>query len=279
MHYYSFNIGDYATATAHLEPLEDLAYRRLLDLYYSSEQPIPEDLKQVARLIRMRTHSEFINSVLEEFFTLDSDGWHCDRVDVEIFKYNEKSYKASKSAKSRWKKAKQKQKVKASCEGNANALKTHSEGNANQEPITINQEPITINQEPSLKDIQASELAECLTRIFNHWVSSMNKSAQTKFTDGRKKCVKARLKDGYSELNIITAIDSCAKSPYHMGQNDTGTIYDDLTLICRNGEKLEGFINNGNRLPIQQKTKQQSISDNNRAAMQAFLEQEQQDGN
>jgi uncharacterized protein YdaU (DUF1376 family) len=151
MHYYQFNIGDYASATAHLEPLEDLAYRRLLDLYYSTEKPIQLDLKQVARIIRMRTHSECITSVLEEFFTLEDDGWHCDRVDVEIFKYTEKSFKASKSAKTRWKKDKQKQKVKASCERIANAEETQCEGNANQEPLTINQEPLTITKKTLVK--------------------------------------------------------------------------------------------------------------------------------
>ena len=119
---------------------------------------------------------------------------------------------------------------------------------------------------------------ECLSRIFNHWVSSMNKNQRTQFTANRKKCVTARLKDGYSEQDIITAITSCAKSPYHMGQNDTGTIYDDLTLICRNGEKLEGFINNADRSPVKQQTKQQSISDNNREAMQAFLNQGDEHG-
>ena len=75
----------------------------------------------------------------------------------------------------------------------------------------------------------------------------MNKRSRTQFTDGRKKSVRARLKDGYSEEDIITAITYCANSPYHMGKNDTGTVYDDLTLICRNGEKLEGFINNQDR--------------------------------
>ena len=39
MHYYSFNIGDYASHTRHLTAIEDLAYRRLLDLYYLHEQP------------------------------------------------------------------------------------------------------------------------------------------------------------------------------------------------------------------------------------------------
>ncbi|TXH13476.1 MAG: DUF1376 domain-containing protein, partial [Hyphomicrobiaceae bacterium] len=41
MHHYPFHPGDYMLDTAHLEPMEDLAYRRLLDFYYSSEKPIP----------------------------------------------------------------------------------------------------------------------------------------------------------------------------------------------------------------------------------------------
>lgn len=166
MHYYQFNIGDYASATAHLEPLEDLAYRRLMDLYYSSEQPIPLDIKQSSRLIRMRSHCDCIASVLEEFFTKEDDGWHCERVDVEIFKYHEKSHKASKSAKVRWKKAKQKQKVKIACERIATAEETHSECNANQEPLTTNQEPLTnINTNAKVKTLAKVDESQVMALI------------------------------------------------------------------------------------------------------------------
>ena len=34
MNYYPFHVGDYIAHTAHLHPLEDIAYRRMLDLYY-----------------------------------------------------------------------------------------------------------------------------------------------------------------------------------------------------------------------------------------------------
>ena len=34
MIYYPFHIGDYIAHTAHLDPIEDCAYRRLLDAYY-----------------------------------------------------------------------------------------------------------------------------------------------------------------------------------------------------------------------------------------------------
>jgi len=145
MHFYPFNIGDYASATAHLEPLEDLAYRRLLDLYYSTEQPIPLDLVKVARLIRMRTHSECIAVVLDDFFNEEEDGYHCNRIDVELFKYHEKSEKASNSAKARWNKAKLNQAVKKNSERNASALNTQCEGNAKQETINKNKETLNNN--------------------------------------------------------------------------------------------------------------------------------------
>ena len=124
MHYYQFNISDYKSHTEHLEPLEDLAYRRMLDWCYLHESPLPKDKKDIARLIRMRTHSDCIASVLREFFTTDKDGNYINkRVFMEISKVNEKSSKARESAKARWAKA----------SSDANALQTECEGNATQD--------------------------------------------------------------------------------------------------------------------------------------------------
>jgi len=124
MFYYQFNIGDYQSHTAHLSEMEDLAYRRLLDWCYLHEKPLPQNIDEVARLIRMRTHSDCIAVVLREFFNLVDDGWVSSRVVSEIQKVGEKSEKASASAKARWSKLKY-----------ANAMRTHSEGNATQDPI------------------------------------------------------------------------------------------------------------------------------------------------
>jgi len=123
MHYYQFNIGDYQSHTGHLSELEDLAYRRLLDWVYLHEKPIPLEINEVARNIRMRTHCESIAIVLQEFFTRTDAGWVSDRVQREIAKTGDKSRKASESARARW---------------DANALRTQSESNAthNTEPIT-----------------------------------------------------------------------------------------------------------------------------------------------
>lgn len=86
MNYYRHHIGDYLRDTAHLSMLEDAAYRRMLDLYYMREQPLPAESKAVCRLVRARSpeECEAVETVLAEFFTLGVDGWSQKRADSEI---------------------------------------------------------------------------------------------------------------------------------------------------------------------------------------------------
>lgn len=92
MNYYEHHIGDYIKATAHLSMLEDAAYRRLIDAYYTRELPLPVEKKACHRLARAfsKQEKEAVDTVLEEFFSLDHDGWHQKRCDSEIEKYFEK---------------------------------------------------------------------------------------------------------------------------------------------------------------------------------------------
>ncbi len=126
MHYYQFNIGDYASSTQHLDPIEDIAYRRMLDLYYSKESPLPKDIDKIARLIRMRSHQDSIAIVLEEFFCKEKDGYHNKGANKALEKVYKKSEAAKKSAEARW----SKNKDLDVCERNANASETQCENNA-----------------------------------------------------------------------------------------------------------------------------------------------------
>ena len=85
MIWYKFHLGDYITHTMHLSDAEDLAYRRLLDLYYMSERPIPLDTESVSR--RIRLDLDITESVLSEFFERTDEGYRNHRCDVEITKY------------------------------------------------------------------------------------------------------------------------------------------------------------------------------------------------
>jgi uncharacterized protein YdaU (DUF1376 family) len=86
MIWYKFHIGDYLTHTVHLSDAEDLAYRRLLDLYYMSEKEIPLDTESVARKIRLDL--DITESVLGEFFEKTETGYFNYRCDAEIARYN-----------------------------------------------------------------------------------------------------------------------------------------------------------------------------------------------
>lgn len=137
MNYYPFHIGDYAAHTGHLDPLEDVAYRRAIDAYMLTEAPLPTDPADVARRIRMRDHVAVVESVLREFFKLTPEGWRHSRCDAEIAKVQSKSEKASTSAALRWK-GKRNADAKPTDTGvDANAMRTHTEGNApnTQDPI------------------------------------------------------------------------------------------------------------------------------------------------
>lgn len=136
MHYYSHNIGDYRRDTGHLTMLEHGAYRQLLDSYYLSEKPLTLNHADLMRTHCARTSDEVraIENVLKDFFVATADGYIHKRCDVEIEAFHAKSTSASESAKARW--------ARVRAEKEANAMRTHSEGNANHKPITNNQEPI-----------------------------------------------------------------------------------------------------------------------------------------
>ena len=88
MYYYKFHIGDYRGATTYLSNEEDLAYRRLLDMYYDTEKPIPLETQTVSK--RLRVGIESVVFVLEEFFKKTDDGWVSKRCEDEISEYTQK---------------------------------------------------------------------------------------------------------------------------------------------------------------------------------------------
>lgn len=137
MNFYPFHIGDYLAHTAHLEPLEDLAYRRMIDLYYLREGMLPIAPDEVAKLIRMRDQVETVNAVLSEFFTVTESGWSHSRCDYEISEAQSKRSKAKESAAQRWE-----------SERKANAMRTHTEGNAPNPITNTNSEPKSLSDYP-----------------------------------------------------------------------------------------------------------------------------------
>jgi len=99
MNFYPFHIGDYISHTSHLSDEEDLAYRRMIDLYYLNEQPFSDPVA-VAR--RVKADLSIIQALLSEFFVLEDDCWHNKRADMEIAKYQFVKESGKKGAEKRW---------------------------------------------------------------------------------------------------------------------------------------------------------------------------------
>ena len=174
MHYYQFNIGDYVSHTRHLSPIEDIAYRRLLDAYYLSERPLNSGLTSVARQIGMREYEEEVGLVLSEFFVLGEDGWISNRADKEIAHFRSKIEQASRAG-------------KASAERRSNTRST--DVTTDVQP-TNNQEPITNNQDikegkPSLS---TAKLMACPQKeILNLWAKHLPHLAQPRSWEGTRR--------------------------------------------------------------------------------------------
>jgi uncharacterized protein YdaU (DUF1376 family) len=140
LHYYQFNISDYQSHTRHLTVVEDCCYRRMLDWIYLHEKPLPQDPKDVARILILNECLTDVERVLNEYFTLVEQGWVNVRALVEIDAFNDKLEKASKAGKAsaEARKVKIKQTLKDSKQ-TFNERSTDVQPNKKQETLTINQ--------------------------------------------------------------------------------------------------------------------------------------------
>ena len=160
MHYYSFHVSDYIHDTAHLSNYEDLAFRRLLDLYYTSEKPIPNQTHEVARRIRMSNQINAVQTVLEEFFMFDMENnyWFHKRCDETIAAYQAKAERNREVGKLGGR-------PKSNPDANHEETQVVSKHNPNQEPITNNHKP---NRESATKVACPPDVSQ---QVWNDWVT------------------------------------------------------------------------------------------------------------
>lgn len=205
MHYYQFNIGDYASHTRHLEPIEDLIYRRLLDLYYLHERPLNDDATTVAKQIGLRDEAATVLEILNQFFDPSPEGYRSARADREIAHYHSKIEQASRAG-------------RASAQRRINARSTDVQPTNNQEPITNNQEPR--KKTPPKPPAQAPGAGEGFAKFWESWPRSERKQDKVKceqkwrrdrlddkieeiLADVERKKESQKWRDGYIEAPLV----------------------------------------------------------------------------
>jgi len=102
--------------------------------------------------------------------------------------------------------------------------------------------------EPEQPEPDAVQLSAQVTAVMNFWGGHMQKRPRQYRGDHdavrvRREKVRTRLqRDRYTVKDLKRAIIGCSLNPHNMGENDRNKPYNDIELICRNGVKVEGFI-------------------------------------
>ena len=100
----------------------------------------------------------------------------------------------------------------------------------------------TPSNTPTVLQVTHQEIkSKTIQEIFSYWQQKTKHPGA--ILDAKRKTAFTRaLKLGYSIEQLRSAVDGCLKSPWHQGDNDEGKVYDAITLIFRNAEKIEQFI-------------------------------------
>ena len=111
-----------------------------------------------------------------------------------------------------------------------------------ENPYDINSQysvlPTDINNLPNTSPVQNTHTSSSELK------PALNAQALELFAEWQKIMGKPR-----AALDRVMAIEGCARSEWHMGKNDRGQRYDDLTLIFRDAEKVERFLEYRNQQP------------------------------
>jgi len=100
-------------------------------------------------------------------------------------------------------------------------------------------------KQSKVENSQAAFANDAVIQIFEYWKTIMN-HPRAKLDSKRKRVITNALKLGYSLSDLKQAIDGCANTPYNMGKNENGSVYDDIGLILRDADRIERFMNNAN---------------------------------
>lgn len=239
MHSYYRNIGDYAKDTRHLSLLEHGIFNLLIDTYYTNEAPLPSDVTQVARRLGARSQEEIaaVAAVLNDFFTLESDGWHQTRCDQEIALYHANNEKQKANGKKGGRPPKSKISEKNPTETQNNPVvivgllnndenkPTGSENSVFEnpkkpKPETINHKPLTINQ----NEEEREEIA-VLTESENPILQAHRKKQKIKIAEPQQAKVSIEARSLTAELHRDT-------QSRIVGYNPKATRYQDETAIA-----------------------------------------------
>jgi len=155
MNYYPHHIGDFRSGTFNMTRQERWVYRDMIDVYYDTEGPFPDDLVAIYKMMGVRSDEdkELVAAILLLKFELRPTGYHHVRCDEEIAAYRAKAETAKNNGKKGGRPIKNNQEKPSGLSVGSNQVIS---GNPDETGSKANQEPITNNHNQIQEPIGAS---------------------------------------------------------------------------------------------------------------------------
>lgn len=106
--------------------------------------------------------------------------------------------------------------------------------------------------------------------VFEYWQKTLN-HPKAKLDGHREYYIKRALRDGWNVVDLNKAILGCSKTPFNMGENDRGEVYDSIDLIFRDAKHIEKFIGYADNPPIPRPRHGQSAAERASRALQVAM--------
>lgn len=220
MNFYPHHIGDYAAHTAHLSALEDCFYRRMLDRYYQTEQPLPADLDALCRVLRARDKQEraAVAVVSREFFDLDGDVLRQKRCDAEILAYQVRADTAKANGKRGGRPPKTQGEPKPNPDETQRVISGLAKENPDETLAKANQNHNQINPPTPRKrgdEIPFDEIAAA----YNATMTRLPRVRE--MTDARKRAIRRAWEESPQRRSVegfwLPYFEECESSDFHNG--------------------------------------------------------------
>jgi hypothetical protein len=79
-----------------------------------------------------------------------------------------------------------------------------------------------------------------IQQVFEAWIESTGRTSKTVLDSKRRRVIERALAT-FTVDELIAAVRGWKRSPHHRGENSTGTVYNDLTLLLRDADHIERF--------------------------------------
>ncbi|HEY1956719.1 MAG TPA: hypothetical protein VGH28_13960 [Polyangiaceae bacterium] len=98
-------------------------------------------------------------------------------------------------------------------------------------------------EQAQVSDAKPSGGSDVARRVFRYYAEQrafhLGARSTVQVTDARLKLVRARLKEGFSEDDLLRAVDGLFATPWNMGENDRHTKYVDVEHVFREAKQVE----------------------------------------